>query len=173
MAVFRQMKGIFKMVDRTLVKEHCINNFLLKFEGTGPMDKQGNFHAYVDAVGVVTIAWGITTDESNKPIKLGAIWSEDRARKRKEAILDDFLNRLLHASPMLEKQPVRRVAAVLSWVYNLGIGNYLKSTFKKKIDSGAWGDAYIECKKWDKAGGKVLKGLTRRREAEAVLIANP
>ena len=128
---------------------------------------------YKDAVGVVTIAWGITTNESNKPISMDAVWSEDRARKRKEAILDDFLNRLLQASPVLENQPVKRVAAVLSWVYNLGIGNYLKSTFKKKIDIQAWGDAYVECKKWDKAGGKVFKGLTRRREAEAVLIIRP
>lgn len=167
------MKGIFDMVDRAQVKEFCVNNFLLKFEGTGPMDKKGNFLAYKDAVGVVTIAWGITTDESNKPILMGAVWSEDRARKRKEAILDDFLNRLLQASPVLENQPVKRVAAVLSWVYNLGIGNYLKSTFKKKIDIQAWGDAYVECKKWDKAGGKVLKGLTRRREVEAVLITQP
>ncbi len=158
---------------RNQVKEFCVKELLVPFEGTGPMDKQGNFHAYVDAVGVVTIAWGITTDESNKPIKLGAIWSEDRARKRKEAILDDFLNRLLPASPMLEKQPVRRVAAVLSWVYNLGIGNYLKSTFKKKIDAGLWEDAATECKKWNKAGGKVLKGLVRRREYEAMLISNP
>jgi lysozyme len=158
---------------RNQVKEFCVKELLVPFEGTGPMDKQGNYLAYKDAVGVVTIAWGITTDESNKPITMGTVWSEDRARKRKEAILDDFLNRLLLASPMLEKQPVRRVAAILSWVYNLGIGNYLKSTFKKRIDAGAWGDAYIECKKWDKAGGRVLRGLTRRRESEAVLIANP
>ena len=171
--MFHQMKGIFDMVDRVQVKEFCVKNLLVPFEGTGPMDKKGNFLAYKDAVGVVTIAWGITTDESNKPISMDAVWSEDRARKRKEAILDDFLNRLLQASPVLEKQPVKRVAAVLSWVYNLGIGNYLKSTFKKKIDIQAWGDAYVECKKWDKAGGKVLKGLTRRREAEAVLIIRP
>lgn len=152
------------------VKEHCINNFLLKFEGTGPMDKQGNFLAYKDAVGVVTIAWGITTDEDNKPIKMGAVWSEDRARKRKEVILDDFISRLLKASPTLINASVKRFSAVLSWVYNLGIGNYLKSTFKKKIDAGLWAEAAIECKKWDKAGGKVLKGLTRRREVEANLL---
>ena len=156
-----------------IVKSYCVTNLLLKFEGTGPMDKQGNFHAYVDAVGVVTIAWGITTDESNKPIKLGAIWSEDRARKRKEAILDDFINRLLQASPSLANASVKRFSAVLSWVYNLGIGNYLKSTFKKKIDAGLWEDAATECKKWNKAGGKVLKGLVRRREYESMLISNP
>ena len=124
---------------RNQVKEFCVKELLVPFEGTGPMDKKGNFLAYKDAVGVVTIAWGITTDESNKPISMGAVWSEDRARKRKEAILDDSLNRLLQASPVLENQPIKRVAAVLSWVYNLGIGNYLKSTFKKKIDIQAWG----------------------------------
>ena len=152
------------------VKSYCVTNLLVPFEGSGPMDKQCNFHAYVDAVGVVTIAWGITTDESNKPIKLGAIWSEDRARKRKEVILDDFISGLLKASPTLINASVKRFSAVLSWVYNLGIGNYLKSTFKKKIDTGLWAEAAIECKKWDKAGGKVLKGLTRRRETEANLL---
>ena len=60
--------------------------------------------------------------------------------------------------------------ALVSFMYNLGEGAFAKSTLKKKILAGA-DDKEIaeEFKKWNKAGGKVLAGLVKRREAEANL----
>jgi lysozyme len=78
---------------------------------------------------------------------------------------------LIKLSPSLQGALPRRIAAVTSWVYNCGLGNYRISTFKKRIDSADWSGAAEECRKWNKAAGRVLPGLTRRRTAEAVLLA--
>ena len=156
------------------ILEYCSKNLLIPFEGAGPVDKEGNFLAYVDPVGVVTISYGITFDEQGNKIKLGDKWSWHRAVEHKQNILKTFLNDLYTASPVLKDESIRRTAGVLSWVYNLGIGNYKASTFKKKIDLKDWVAAASECKKWDKAKVKgvptVLKGLTKRRAAEADCI---
>jgi lysozyme len=59
--------------------------------------------------------------------------------------------------------------AVVSWTYNLGEGALKSSTMLKKINA-AWHEAVPgQMKRWTRAGGKVLKGLERRREAEAAL----
>lgn len=156
------------------ILEYCSKNLLIPFEGTGPVDKEGNFLAYIDPVGIPTVAWGITFDEKGNKIKLGDKWSWHRAVEHKQNILKTFLNDLYCTSPTLKDESVRRTAGVLSWVYNLGIGNYKSSTFKKKIDLKDWVAAASECKKWDKARVKgvptVLKGLTKRRAAEADCI---
>lgn len=58
--------------------------------------------------------------------------------------------------------------ALVSFMFNLGEGNFNKSTLKKKILAGGNDeDIAAEFKKWNKAGGKVLDGLTKRREEEA------
>ncbi|NBR62495.1 MAG: hypothetical protein EBT86_12870 [Actinobacteria bacterium] len=44
------------------------------------------------------------------------------------------------------------------------------STFKKRVDAGDWNGAADQCMLWNKANGRVLLGLTRRRAAEAALM---
>lgn len=162
---------MLQLQDRLdIAKKLCTNHFLIPFEGEGPTDSKGNFLAYLDPIGIPTIAWGFTRDENNKKINLGDMWTRQRAVRHKNKLLDDTLADIFYFSPSLMYQSPRRIAAVLSWVYNLGIGNYNQSTFKKKIDKQEWEDAYYECRKWNRAGGVVLKGLTRRREAEGVVI---
>lgn len=157
-----------------VILEYCSKNLLIPFEGEGPRDKNGNFLAYIDPVGIPTIAWGITYDENGNKIKIGDKWNWNRAVAHKQSILKNSLKDLYAASPVLKDESARRIAGVLSWVYNLGIGNYKSSTFKKKIDLKDWESAATECKKWNK--GKVkgklveLKGLTRRRQAESDCI---
>lgn len=94
----------------------------------------------------------------------------ERAQTALEEHLAHFCAGLLKMSPRLAKEPPKRVAAILSWVYNCGLGNYRISTFKKRIDAGDWEGAREECVKWNKAAGRVLLGLTRRRVAEAAFI---
>jgi len=64
--------------------------------------------------------------------------------------------------------------ALVSWVYNLGLGSFLKSTLLKKIRAGAIFEASAEFIRWNKAKVRgtltVLPGLTRRRQAEAHLF---
>jgi lysozyme len=58
----------------------------------------------------------------------------------------------------------------LSFTYNVGIANLQKSTLLKKVNYNPNDPTIrLEFMKWNKAGGKVLNGLTRRREAEANL----
>lgn len=153
-----------------LVIDICNKYFLEPWEGTGPMDDKGNFVAYLDPVGIPTVAWGFTYDENDEPITMGQVWSMDRAVKHKKFIIRRYLNSLYKASPVIKYHHPVRIAAVLSWVYNLGLGSYRNSTFKKRIDKENWSSAYYECLRWNKAKGKVLRGLTRRRKFEGIAI---
>lgn len=155
----------------------CTEEFLVPFEGTGPMTADKKFFiAYPDPATKaepITIAWGLTFDEFGNKIKLGDMWDYEKALRTKKLVLATFLSTLFKMSPKLVLENPRRIAAVLSWCYNLGFGNYRVSTFKKRIDSQDWDGAAEECKKWDKAAGRVMRGLTRRRKAESLGILNP
>ena len=61
--------------------------------------------------------------------------------------------------------------AMVSWVYNLGNGNLNTSTLLKVLNSGDYAGVPEQMLRWNKAGGRVLEGLTRRRQAEADLFA--
>ena len=61
-------------------------------------------------------------------------------------------------------------AALTDFTFNVGIGNYQISTLRRLINHGEFWEASQEFKKWNKAGGIILKGLTRRREAERVMF---
>ena len=58
---------------------------------------------------------------------------------------------------------------MVSWTYNLGEGALKSSTMLKKINTGQHEQVPGQMKRWTRAGGKVLKGLERQREAEAAL----
>lgn len=60
--------------------------------------------------------------------------------------------------------------ALVSFVYNLGSGNFKSSTLLRKLNGGDYLGAANEFKRWNKAGGIVLNGLIRRRDAEANLF---
>ena len=57
--------------------------------------------------------------------------------------------------------------ALVVWVYNLGPTNFKRSTLLKRLNEGNFDDVPNQIKRWDKAGGQQLAGLTKRREAEA------
>jgi lysozyme len=63
-----------------------------------------------------------------------------------------------------------RLAAILDFTFNLGAGNLASSTLRQRINAGRWDDVPTELRKWVRGGGKVLKGLVLRREAEIELI---
>lgn len=63
-----------------------------------------------------------------------------------------------------------RLAALTSFVFNLGAGRYRGSTLRRRVNEGNWDDVPRQLRRWVYSGGKKLKGLVIRREAEAVLI---
>lgn len=154
----------------------CTKELLIPFEGYAKKLPNGDCQAYPDpATGSTpyTIGFGSTTHPDGTTVMYGEIWTLQYATECKQKVLQGFLLQLLHVSPFLVVENPRRVASVLSWVYNCGMGNYKISTFKKKIDEGNWIEAAEQCKKWNRAGGRVMKGLTRRRLAEAnMLLSN-
>jgi lysozyme len=62
-----------------------------------------------------------------------------------------------------------RFGALVSFAFNVGLGNLQNSTLRMKHNRGEFEDAAEEFLKWNKAGGKELKGLTNRRKDERAL----
>lgn len=147
----------------------CADVFVKPFEGYARRLPNGDCVAYPDP-GTGADPWTIGWGSTGRDIQPGTVWTVERAQTALQEHLAHFYAGLLRMSPRLANEPPRRVAAVLSWVYNCGLGNYRISTFKKRIDAGDWEGAREECVKWNKAAGRVLPGLTRRRVAEAAFI---
>lgn len=147
----------------------CAEVFIKPFEGYARRLGNGDCTAYPDP-GTGADPWTIGWGSTGRDIQPGTVWTVERAQAALEEHLLHFSAGLLKLSPRLAQEPDQRFAAVLSWVYNCGLGNYRISTFKKRIDAGDWPGAREECVKWNKAAGRVLPGLTRRRVAEAAFI---
>lgn len=126
----------------------------------------------------VTGGWGSTRDELNKPFRLGRTepreyW--DRLFVRDLAATEQGVNLLLGSAPTTQGQ----FDALVSFAYNVGLDidddtlaeGLGDSTLLKKHLRGDYAGAKAEFAKWNKAKGKVLNGLTRRRAAEAALYA--
>lgn len=117
--------------------------------------------AYIDAVGVVTIGYGDTGPHVN----MGDTITTEEAEKRLRRRLDgEFVPGVLMAIHSLPKQ--NELDAMASLAYNIGVGAFSGSTLVKKYNAGDKQGAANEFVRWDKAGGKALKGLQRRRHAE-------
>lgn len=113
-----------------------------------------------------TIGWGTTGPD----IVPGLIWTKEQADSRFESDVKKFAIRALNLSPGLVHEPPRRFAAIISFCYNCGTGSYRISTLRKRVNEKNWIEAAQEIKKWDKAQGIKLRGLTLRRNAEAMLL---
>ena len=123
-----------------------------------------------------TIGWGNITDEAGRPIQPGAVWSRQRADRRHEQFitgLEAEVNSLLGNAPTSQLQ----FDAMMSFAYNLGADIDMDdiaeglgdSTLLKKHLRGDFTGAAAEFARWNRAGGRVMRGLTRRRAAEADL----
>lgn len=76
---------------------------------------------------------------------------------------------VLRTSPNLINHP-NALASAIDFAYNLGVSRYRASTLRKRLEAEDWDGAKIQLMRWTKAGGKVLPGLVRRRQAEAQLL---
>ena len=113
-----------------------------------------------------TIGYGSTGPSINKETR----WTLEQAEQALEEHILYHLTGVLKLSPGLKDENPNKLAAIISFAYNCGLGNYRISTLKKRVDAKNWNDAAYEIKKWNKAAGRVLRGLTRRREAEALFL---
>ena len=139
------------------------------FEGYHKLLPNGGCQAYPDP-GTGGDPWTIGWGSTGPDIHPGTTWTRQDAEDALDEHLLYFATNLLKLSPSLINASDRRVAALISFCYNCGLGNYRISTLKKRVDSKDWLGASEEILKWNKAAGRVLKGLTRRREAESALL---
>ena len=119
--------------------------------------------AYQDAVGVWTIGYGTT-----RGVKAGMAITKEQA----ERMLMDDVQRFEPEIERLVKVQLNRNQwdALMSFTYNLGAANLESSTLLRKLNAGDYTGAAEQFPRWNKAGGKVLPGLVRRRAAEQALF---
>ncbi len=119
--------------------------------------------AYQDSVGVWTIGYGHT-----KGVHEGMVITQEQAE---QMLLDELKEYEGYVEDMVEVELTQeQFDALVVWVYNLGPTNFKNSTLLKRINEGNFEDVPYQMKRWNKAGGKVLLGLERRREAEAKMF---
>jgi GH24 family phage-related lysozyme (muramidase) len=124
--------------------------------------------AYQDSVGVWTIGYGWTHPVDGKPVRAGMTIKQETAERLLKTGLVSYeidVSRLVKVG-LTQGQ----FDALVSFTYNLGARSLSTSTLLRKLNAGDYAGAADEFMRWNKAGGKVLNGLTRRREAERALF---
>ena len=131
-------------------------SLIKKFEGC-------RLKAYYCSGGVLTIGYGhtggvketdtITQEEADKLLKGDILKFEQYVEDNVMVELDQG-----------------QFDALVAWTFNLGPGNLRESTMLKKLNNGDYESVPFEMRRWNKAGGKTLDGLIRRREAESLLF---
>lgn len=125
-------------------------------------------NAYLCPAKVWTIGYGSTQYLDGKPVKQGDKITQQQA----EELLIDTVNIFAEGVSKLIKVELNdnQFSALVSFAFNLGIGNLQKSALLKKVNENPNNHMIrTEFAKWNRAGGKVLNGLTRRRNAESQL----
>ncbi|OHX13336.1 lysozyme [Chromobacterium sphagni] len=132
-------------------------NLIKQFEGI-------RLTAYQDSVGVWTIGYGHTGAD----VRSGLTISQNQA----EQLLRTDLGRFETGVGQLVTVPLNQnqFDALVSFSYNLGLGNLKSSTLLRLLNNKDYNGAAGQFPLWDKAGGQVLAGLHKRRLAEQALF---
>lgn len=125
--------------------------------------------AYLCPANVITIGYGSTYYEDGTKVKLtDSPITKERATELLEALLVSYERSV--DSYCVDTINQNQFDSLCSFAYNCGVGNLKSSTLLKKVNKNP-NDLTIkdEFLKWNKGGGKVLTGLTKRRIEEAQL----
>lgn len=107
-----------------------------------------------------TIGWGST----GPGIRKGLVWTQAQADARLAEDVADFLAGVeeIIRIPLAPHE----AGALTSLAYNIGLSAFRRSTLASLLNQGDRLSAAQQFKRWNKAGGRVMKGLTNRREDE-------
>lgn len=133
---------------------------LKKFEGL-------RLTAYKDSVGVWTIGYGHTSMAGAPKVRAGMKISQAKAEEILRRDLKKYEDAVLSGLRVTVSQPM--FDAMVSLCYNIGPANFKKSSVLRLTNNGRLHEAADKFALWNRAGGRVLRGLTRRRSAEADL----
>ena len=119
--------------------------------------------AYVCPAGVWTIGYGHTD---------GVKEGDEITQQEADRLLADDVHSFSAGVQRLVTSDINRnqLGALTSFAFNVGLGNLRHSTLLRLVNKGDFVGAANQFSRWNKAGGKVLAGLTRRREAERKLF---
>ena len=131
-------------------------SLIKKFEGC-------ELDAYEDAVGIPTIAYGRT-----KNVQAGDTCTQEQADAWLEHELEEYGGYVNDAVKVPLNQ--NQFDALVAWTYNLGPTNLNNSTMIRVLNENKLDEVPTQMRRWNKAGGKVLPGLERRRLAESLLF---
>lgn len=125
--------------------------------------------AYRDAVGVLTIGYGHTSAAGKPEVKTGLNISKEQG----EEILRTDVRKFAKGVEALVKIELtgNQFGALVSFAYNVGLGNFKKSSVLRVVNAGQLSRVPDRLALWNKAGGRVLKGLVRRRGKEGELFS--
>jgi len=127
---------------------------------------------YICPAGVPTIGYGSTYYADGRKVTLNdPPMTEPAARELlNHELLVTYAPGVYRQCPGLAFAPPEKLAAIVDFTYNLGVGRLQASTLRRRINEGNWNEAIYELRRWNRGGGKVLPGLVARREAEVELI---
>ncbi|MGD1907780.1 MAG: lysozyme [Leptolyngbyaceae cyanobacterium] len=124
--------------------------------------------AYQDSVGVWTIGYGHTSAAGPPKVTTGLRITEADANTILKRDLGQFEQGIRERVSVALNS--NQFSALVSFSFNVGLGAFGNSTLRRKLNGGDYGGAANELLRWDKAGGRALPGLTRRRQAERALF---
>jgi lysozyme len=124
---------------------------------------------YLCSAARATIGWGSTWDRNGNAVTLDHL---DITKEQGEYLL---LREVRHSEKAIRKLVKTELtenmfSSLCSFIYNVGSGNFQKSTMRMKLNRGQYESAADEYPKWRKAGGRIIKGLVRRRKQERELF---
>ena len=137
-----------------------------RFEGfcRVPKNDPARAYPYVCPAGYHTIGYGHLCKPDHPPITVA---------EAEVYLAEDLVTALtatLRYCPVLVTESESRLAAILDFTFNLGAGRLQTSTLRRRINQREWANAGHELRRWVYGGGKVLPGLVKRREAEALRL---
>jgi lysozyme len=154
------------------IDDGCIN-LIKSFEGFS----SNAYHGEVDPPGVDTIGYGTIlyppTYMEGKRVKVGDPMIN--TAKATEFLKWEVMKKTEGVDMLIRDDlTVNQFGALVSFAYNVGLGALKGSTLRKKVNANP-NDPTIraEFMKWDMANGAHIKGLARRRQAEADLYFKP
>ena len=127
-------------------------------------------NAYRDATGIWTIGYGHTTAAGPPKVSDGQVISRDEAEtifRRDVGVVAEGVRQAV-----TQELTDAQFSALVSFAYNVGLGNFRASSVLKVVNAGKFADVPQRLQLWIKAGGRTLPGLIKRRAAEAALFAS-
>lgn len=155
-------------------------NLIKAYEGILDGDPSTvNLDPYLCPAGYWTIGWGhVVLDINGKQIKgkenkklAYSMYPNGITMDEAVVLLNDDVRRFVVGVQDLVKVTLtnNQLCALISFVFNVGVGAFKKSTLLRLLNVGDYTSVPSQLKRWNKANGKVLSGLVKRRNAEAVL----